>query len=45
MTTAIFLKNIAFTFFWTSGDYILLFMAGALLITIFAVLFDYLTRY
>jgi hypothetical protein len=44
MTTEIFLKNIAFTFFFTTGDYLIFFMGGILLIVIFAVLFHYLTK-
>lgn len=43
-TTAIFLRDIAFTFFFTTGEYLILFMAGFILIVIFSVLFYYLTR-
>lgn len=44
MTTEIFLDNIAYIFFYTTGDYIIFFMALCVLIVIFAVLFDYLTK-
>jgi len=44
MTTEIFLKNIAYTFFYTIGDYLIFFMAGLLLVVIFAVLFNHLTK-
>jgi len=44
MTTEIFLNNIAYTFFFTTGDYLILFMGLLLVGVIFAVLFDYLTR-
>lgn len=43
-TTAFFLKDIAFTFFFTTGEYLIVLMAGFILITIFAVLFSYLTK-
>jgi len=44
MTTEIFLKNIAYIFFFTTGKYLMIFMAGLLLIITFAVLFYYLTK-
>lgn len=43
-TSAIFLKNIAYTFFFTTGDYLILLMALSLVVIIFAVLFNYLTK-
>lgn len=43
-TSAIFLKNIAYIFFFTTGDYLILLMALSLVAIIFAVLFNYLTK-
>lgn len=43
-TTELFLKNVAWTFSFTTGDYLIFFMAGLVLIVIFAVLFHYLTK-
>lgn len=43
-TTAIFLRDLAFTFFFTTGEYLIIFMAGLVLIVVFGILFSYLTR-